>query len=107
MRHVRAAVRDPGTRIRVAAGALTVHLIVSYGYGRRDGGGWIDDLNEQLEFTLPLTLLVAALTVAWSMTTAAGRSAPTTRRPETDCATDNLSDPWAGPPGCAAERSPG
>lgn len=56
-----------GIRRRVlttaAALALTVYLTLAYSFARIDGGTVFDDMIEQLDIILPITLLLCALTV--------------------------------------------
>jgi hypothetical protein len=69
---VRAGLPDARNRGRVTAAAIALHLALACGFVLVDGGTWIGDLREQLDVTLPLTLLVCAVAVGLRVATVFG-----------------------------------
>jgi hypothetical protein len=86
---IRGTFRTGRARLTASVIAVTVLAAASGLYAGTDGGSWYSDLTEQIDLLLPLTLLACGLAAARNPTPQA------------------ISAPWAGPPGCAAGRSPG
>jgi hypothetical protein len=70
---VRAAVRDGRARALTTTAVLAVLLLLAGWFGWRDGGSWFSDLAEQLDITMPLTLLACSLAIAYGTASSTGR----------------------------------
>jgi len=62
-----ALTRTRGSWAQVAAVAVAIQVLLFVLFARQDGGSSYSDLQEQINTTLPLTLLSCALIVGWSM----------------------------------------